>query len=85
MLDSDLKDRVDLVALCDKYGSGHCISVERNAAIDDPGATLEDGGAAGTMAEGRVCEAFKDLETVDPFDKVTAFTVGGSLETLADL
>lgn len=85
MLDGDLKDGIDLVAFRDKDSSGHCIGVERDAAIDDPGTALEDGGAAGAMAKRRVCEAFEDLETVDPFDEMTTFTVSGGLETLADL
>ena len=37
------------------------------------------------MAKRGVCEAFENLEAVDPLDEVTTLAVGGCLETLANL
>lgn len=84
MANGDTENGKLVVAFGDEDTSRHGVGVEGDVARDDPGAALEDGGAGRVIVDARVREAFEDLWAVDPLDELTTFTIGGSLEALAD-
>ena len=83
MLDGNSENGIEVVTLRNKDGSAHSGYVHRCAAVNDPGSALDDTGTARDHCDSRVCEALGDIETIDPFEKLTTLSKGRGLEALA--